>query len=221
MRSRRRRGDQLRSCAAPSNARRRSADRSRRGTEHSARHRGRSRRGATVATESVERGTNRTMGFDQYHEPPDELSDATRTFARMIASMTEEAEAIGWTSGSSQSRRTDRARVRSGEEFNTSGWTSNLAAPHAQWGKIPGTFSSSAGASRSCREADQMTCGACRPTGLKSPFLSSRRVLESLDRLTALQTARKERVDRARDRVEDGIVVAHWALSVARWALSS
>jgi hypothetical protein len=28
-------------------------------------------------------------------------------------------------------------------------------------------------------------------------------------------------VDRARDRVEDGIVVAHWALSVARWALSS
>ena len=36
------------------------------------------------------------MGFDQYHEPPDELSDETRTFARMIASLTEEAEAIGW-----------------------------------------------------------------------------------------------------------------------------
>ena len=36
------------------------------------------------------------MGFDQYHEPPEELSDATRTFARMIASLTEEAEAIGW-----------------------------------------------------------------------------------------------------------------------------
>jgi uncharacterized protein len=36
------------------------------------------------------------MGFDQYHEPPDELSPATRTFARMIASLTEEAEAIGW-----------------------------------------------------------------------------------------------------------------------------
>ncbi len=36
------------------------------------------------------------MGFDQYHEPPDELSDKTRTFARMIASLTEEAEAIGW-----------------------------------------------------------------------------------------------------------------------------
>ena len=36
------------------------------------------------------------MGFDQYHEPPEELSEQTRTFARMIASLTEEAEAIGW-----------------------------------------------------------------------------------------------------------------------------
>jgi hypothetical protein len=36
------------------------------------------------------------MGFDQYHEPADELSAGTRTFARMIASLTEEAEAIGW-----------------------------------------------------------------------------------------------------------------------------
>ena len=36
------------------------------------------------------------MGFDQYHEPPEELSAATRTFARLCASLTEEAEAIGW-----------------------------------------------------------------------------------------------------------------------------
>lgn len=36
------------------------------------------------------------MGFDQYHEPPEELSDEARTFARMITSLTEEAEAIGW-----------------------------------------------------------------------------------------------------------------------------
>ena len=36
------------------------------------------------------------MGFDQYHEPPNELPEATRTFARMITSLTEEAEAIGW-----------------------------------------------------------------------------------------------------------------------------
>ena len=36
------------------------------------------------------------MGFDQYHEPPQELSEETRTFARMILSMIEEAEAIDW-----------------------------------------------------------------------------------------------------------------------------
>jgi hypothetical protein len=36
------------------------------------------------------------MGFDQYHEPPEELSPATRTFARMVTSLVEEAEAIGW-----------------------------------------------------------------------------------------------------------------------------
>src|SRR5579871_231962 len=36
------------------------------------------------------------MGFDQYHEPADELSAEARTFARMNASLTEEAEAIGW-----------------------------------------------------------------------------------------------------------------------------
>lgn len=36
------------------------------------------------------------MAFDQYHEPAEELSAETRTFARMITSLTEEAEAIGW-----------------------------------------------------------------------------------------------------------------------------
>ncbi len=36
------------------------------------------------------------MGFEQYHEPVSELSDETRTFARMIVSLTEEAEAINW-----------------------------------------------------------------------------------------------------------------------------
>jgi hypothetical protein len=36
------------------------------------------------------------MGFDVYHEPPDELPAQTRTFARMCANLTEEAEAIGW-----------------------------------------------------------------------------------------------------------------------------
>lgn len=36
------------------------------------------------------------MGFDQYHEPPEELAQSVRTFARMIASLIEETEAIGW-----------------------------------------------------------------------------------------------------------------------------
>lgn len=36
------------------------------------------------------------MGFDQYHEPAQELSAEARTFARMIASLIEEAEAISW-----------------------------------------------------------------------------------------------------------------------------
>jgi hypothetical protein len=36
------------------------------------------------------------MGFDQYHEPAGELSAEARTFARMITSLTEEAEAISW-----------------------------------------------------------------------------------------------------------------------------
>ena len=61
------------------------------------------------------------MGFDQYHEPPDELPAETRTFARLCASLTEEAEAIGWyqqrlavETGPAGAR--DHAR-RQGEEF--------------------------------------------------------------------------------------------------------
>lgn len=36
------------------------------------------------------------MGFEQYHEPASELPQETRTFARIIVSLTEEAEAINW-----------------------------------------------------------------------------------------------------------------------------
>ena len=36
------------------------------------------------------------MPTDQYHEPPEDLGNEGRTFARMIASLQEEAEAIGW-----------------------------------------------------------------------------------------------------------------------------
>lgn len=36
------------------------------------------------------------MGTEQYHEPANELSAEVRTFARVVASLQEEAEAIGW-----------------------------------------------------------------------------------------------------------------------------
>jgi hypothetical protein len=36
------------------------------------------------------------MPTDQYHEPPNELPEKTRTLARVFASLIEEAEAINW-----------------------------------------------------------------------------------------------------------------------------
>lgn len=36
------------------------------------------------------------MADNQYHEPVEELSEDVRTFARMIQSMIEEADAINW-----------------------------------------------------------------------------------------------------------------------------
>jgi hypothetical protein len=36
------------------------------------------------------------MPTEQYHEPAEELSPEARTFARILTSLTEEAEAIGW-----------------------------------------------------------------------------------------------------------------------------
>ena len=61
------------------------------------------------------------MGFDQYHEPPDELPDETRTFARLCASLTEEAEAIGWYEQRLAVESDDQAlaimRDAQGEEF--------------------------------------------------------------------------------------------------------
>jgi hypothetical protein len=51
------------------------------------------------------------VGFDQYHEPPDELSEQTRTFARLCASLTEEAEAIGWYEQRISLEQDDQARA--------------------------------------------------------------------------------------------------------------
>lgn len=81
------------------------------------------------------------MGFDQYHEPPDELPDATRTFARMIASMTEEAEAIGWYQQriAVEKDKTARAIMRNAqkEEFKHFGMDLEfLLRRTPQWRKI-------------------------------------------------------------------------------------
>jgi hypothetical protein len=61
------------------------------------------------------------MGFDQYHEPADELPPETRTFARLCASLTEEAEAIGWYQQRLALEPDDEARAimadAQGEEF--------------------------------------------------------------------------------------------------------
>lgn len=65
-----------------------------------ARRRDRDRRGGGSAQQEAHSSFRLTgrgiMGFDQYHEPAEELSQETRTFARMIVSMIEEAEAINW-----------------------------------------------------------------------------------------------------------------------------
>ncbi len=61
------------------------------------------------------------MGFDQYHEPPQELSQEIRTFARMMASLKEESEAINWYEQriSVEKNRTARAIMQNAqrEEF--------------------------------------------------------------------------------------------------------
>ena len=51
------------------------------------------------------------MGFDQYHEPPEELSQETRTLARIFASLTEEAEAINWYEQRLSVEQDDEARA--------------------------------------------------------------------------------------------------------------
>ena len=51
------------------------------------------------------------MGFQQYHEPANELSEETRTFARMIASLIEEADAINWYEQRMSVEKNEQARA--------------------------------------------------------------------------------------------------------------
>jgi hypothetical protein len=59
--------------------------------------------------------------FNQYHEPADELSQEVRTFARVIASLSEEAAAINWYEQRMSVEKSDEAkqimRVAQKEEF--------------------------------------------------------------------------------------------------------
>src|SRR5260370_27647481 len=61
------------------------------------------------------------VGFDQYHEPPEELSQEVRTFAGMITSLIEEAEAISWYEQRMSVEKDAQARATmknaQGEEF--------------------------------------------------------------------------------------------------------
>jgi hypothetical protein len=81
------------------------------------------------------------MGFEQYHEPPDELSEKTRTFARMIVSMIEEADAINWYQQriSVEKNREARAVMRNAqhEEFKHFGMDLEfLLRQHKEWREI-------------------------------------------------------------------------------------
>jgi hypothetical protein len=51
------------------------------------------------------------MGFDQYHEPPEELPAETRTYVRIIQSLIEEAEAIDWYTQRLAVEKDDEARA--------------------------------------------------------------------------------------------------------------
>jgi uncharacterized protein len=50
------------------------------------------------------------VGFEQYHEPASELPQEVRTFARIITSLTEEAEAIAWYEQRISVEQNDEAR---------------------------------------------------------------------------------------------------------------
>ncbi len=81
------------------------------------------------------------MGFDQYHEPADELSQPTRTFARMITSLCEEAEAIGWYEQRMALEKNKQAKAimedAQGEEFKHFGMDLEfLLRTKPKWKKI-------------------------------------------------------------------------------------
>jgi hypothetical protein len=51
------------------------------------------------------------MPFEQYHEPANELPEDIRTFARIVVSMGEEADAINWYEQRMAVERDEQARA--------------------------------------------------------------------------------------------------------------
>jgi uncharacterized protein len=49
-----------------------------------------------IGKQSVNRKREKAMPTEQYHEPPAELTEEMRSYARMVTSLIEEAEAVGW-----------------------------------------------------------------------------------------------------------------------------
>ena len=72
------------------------------------------------------------MGFDQYHEPANELSQKVRTFARMITSLIEEAEAIGWYEQRISVEKDPQAKARGSFGFTVACQPCTCAATVAQ-----------------------------------------------------------------------------------------
>jgi hypothetical protein len=153
------------------------------------------------------------MGFEQYHEPANELPDTTRTFARMITSLTEEAEAISWYEQriALEKDKVARAIMRNAqkEEFKHFGMDLEflLRRPSS---RVPHPASLiPRPSSRVPHPASLIPRPALHPVNDPVGQDANIGVFEGVDRLTTLQTARKEGVDRTRDRLENGIVVAH------------
>lgn len=58
------------------------------------------------------------MPFNQYHEPPEELSDEMRTRARVWVSLIEEAEAIDWYGQRASVEKDEQARKNMTESMH-------------------------------------------------------------------------------------------------------
>jgi hypothetical protein len=68
------------------------------------------RRNLRLGVRLVHAKENVSVGFKQYHEPAKELPDEVRTFARVITSLLEEAQAIDWYNQRMAVEKNDEAR---------------------------------------------------------------------------------------------------------------